>query len=418
MTLPSKLLALKPLQLLGKISYSLYLWHWPVLVIPQVIAGNHVSIMERSLLAALSIVLAALTEKYIERPFRKGFVISLQPMRNIALAGMVATLLAVISFGANYAGTAELRGKPGMESAAQARNLIDSITIKSTPTNTVPARPATVDFPVPVNLQPNLLSAGGDRPITYSDRCHTQMNLRASTMPCIYGDTASTVEVVLFGDSHALAWFPAMNQVAKENHWKLLSLTMSACSAADIPAYNPSTATLMENCPIWRKQSIQRIIAEKPFMVLVASTGGFATQVNGVVVKGTNRTSVFTAGMNRTITQLKSSGANVLLMSDTPALAQDPLVCLSAHPNSTLACATPVAQAISTDWIAVETQIAAVNSIALIKPQMWICPTDPCPVVIGNILTYFDPGHMTATFSQALAGKLKRALDAVLFPIN
>lgn len=418
MTLPSKLLALKPLQLLGKISYSLYLWHWPVLVIPQVIAGNHVSIMERSLLAALSIVLAALTEKYIERPFRKGFVISLQPMRNIAVAGMVATLLAVISFGANYAGTAELREKPGRESAAQARNLIDSITIKSTPTNTVPARPATVDFPVPVNLQPNLLSAGGDRPITYSDRCHTQMNLRASTMPCIYGDTTSTVEVVLFGDSHALAWFPAMNQVAKENHWKLLSLTMSACSAADIPAYNPSTATLMENCPIWRKQSIQRIIAEKPFMVLVASTGGFATQVNGVVVKGTNRTSVFTAGMDRTITRLKSSGAKVLLMSDTPALAQDPLVCLSAHPNSTLACATPVAQAISTDWIAVETQIAAVNSIALIKPQMWICPTDPCPVVIGNILTYFDPGHMTATFSQALAGKLKRALDAVLFPIN
>ena len=101
-------------------------------------------------------------------------------------------------------------------------------------------------------------------------------------------------------------------------------------------------------------------------------------------------------------------------MSDTPALAQDPLVCLSAHPKSTLACATPVSQAISDDWIALETQIAAANSIFLIKPQLWVCPTDPCPVVIGNILTYFDPGHMTATFSQALAGRLKSAMESAL----
>ena len=242
------------------------------------------------------------------------------------------------------------------------------------------------------------------------------MNLKPSTKPCIYGDTSSSTEVVLFGDSHALAWFPAFNQVAKEQHWKLLSLTMSACSAADIPAYNPSTGVLMKNCPIWRKASIQRIIAAHPYLILVASTSGFATTVNGVLMRGAARTSIFTAGMNRTLTQLKSSGARVAMMSDTPALNKDPLVCLSAHPKSTLACATPVADAISNDWIAIETQIASNNSVPLIKPQMWVCPTSPCPVVIGNLLTYFDTGHMTATFSQALAGRLEKALTAVLTP--
>jgi len=418
LTFPSKILAFKPLQLMGKISYSLYLWHWPVLVIPQVIAGKNVSITERALLALLSIVLATLTEKFIEAPFRKGFIISLKPFRNIAIAGVVASLLAVISFGADYAATADLRGKHGSANAADERSLIDSLVIKSTPTNTVPARPKSVDFPVPANLQPNLLSAGNDRPISYTDHCHTQMNLRASTMPCIYGDTTSTTEVVLFGDSHALAWFPAMNQVAKENHWKLLSLTMSACSPADIPAYNPGTAALMQNCPIWRAASIQRIIAVHPYLVLVASTSGFQTEVNGVVATGDSRKAPFVSGMARTITKLKTSGAKILMMSDTPALKQDPLVCLSAHPNSTLACATPVARAISADWIALESQIAALNSIALIKPQLWVCPTDPCPVVIGNILTYFDPGHMTATFSQALAGRLKSAIATALLPIN
>ena len=372
--------------------------------------------MKRVLLALLSIALAALTEKFVERPFRNGFLISLKPIRNIAIAGIVASLLAVVAFGADYVSTSELRGKHGTESAADARNLIDSLAIKTTPLHTIPARPKTVDFPVPDNLQPNLLSAANDRPLTYTDRCHTQMNLKASIKPCIYGDTTSLTTVVLFGDSHALAWFPAFNQVAKEMHWKLLSLTMSACSPADIPAYDPGTASLMQNCPVWRAASIERIIAAHPYLVLVTGTSGFATSINGVELAGAQRTSVYTAGMNRTIAKLKSSGANVVMMSDTPALAHDPLVCLSAHPKSTLACATPVAKAISTDWIAVESQIAKANAIPLIEPQLWVCPTDPCPVVIGNLLTYFDTGHMTATFSQALAGRLKSALNSALSP--
>lgn len=414
LTLPSKIIATKPLQQLGKISYSLYLWHWPVLVIPQVISGTHLRILERIALALLSILLAAITEKYVERPFRRGFVISLKPLRNIAIAGVIASLIAVLAFGADYVSTSELRGKGSTESAADERNFIDSLTIKQTPLNAAPVRPATVDFPVPANLQPSLLNAIQDRPITYADHCHTQENLKPSTKPCIYGDTTSDITVALFGDSHALSWFPALNQVAKEKHWKLLSLTMSACTPADIPAYNRSTASLMNNCPIWRQASIQRIIHAHPFLILVAGTSGFATAINGVEIKGAQRTAIYTAGMNRTIAKLQTSGAQVVMMSDTPAQAQDPLVCLSAHPKSTLACATPAATAISSDWIAVERQIAKKNGISLIEPQLWVCPTDPCPVVIGNLLTYFDTGHMTATFSQALAGRLKTALDAAI----
>ena len=149
-------------------------------------------------------------------------------------------------------------------------------------------------------------------------------------------------------------------------------------------------------------------------MVLVASSRGFATAAKGAIVTGAARTARFVAGMNKTISQLESSGARVLMMSDTPALSQDPLVCLSAHPTSTLDCATPAATAISNDWIAVETKVASHNLVPLIKPQLWVCPSDPCPVVIGKILTYFDTGHMTATFSQALAGQLKSAINTAL----
>ena len=414
--LPSKLLGFKPLASLGKVSYSLYLWHWPVLIIPQVIVAGKLSLINRIGLAILSIVLAALTEKFIERPFRRGFIITLKPLRNIAIAGIVASLLAVISFGADYAATGDLRNRKATSSPLQLRAFMDSLNIQATPTQTIPARPATVDFPVPANLEPALLNAKADRPISYNDRCHTQLNMTPSTKPCIYGDLTSNKEVVLFGDSHALAWFPAVNQVAKEEHWKLLSLTMSACDAADIPAYNRSTNSIMKNCAIWRAASIKKIVASHPYLILFTSTSGFATAVNGVELRGEARTNSFIAGMKRTVAQLKSSGAQLIWISDTLTLSQDPVVCLSAHPSSTLACATPVADAISNDWIATETQVAAQNGISIIKPQMWVCPTSPCPVVIGNLLTYFDVGHMTATFSEALAGRLKGAITSALTP--
>lgn len=413
-TWPSLLLSIKPLQYLGKISYSLYLWHWPVLIIPQVIVGNTLAMWKRVLLALLSIVLATTTEKFIEGPFRRGFIISLKPMRNIVTAGVIASLLALAAFGADYVATAALRGSKRTASAQEQRDYIDSIIIKSTPTATVPTRPVSVDFPVPIDLQPGLLIAEKNRPIPYNDGCHTQMNLKASIKPCTYGDRTSKTTVVLFGDSHALSWFPALNEVSKENHWKLLSLTMSACSPATINAYNRNTASTMKNCPIWREEAIERIIALQPYMVLVASSSGFATSSHGVIVRGAARAAIFVSGMNKTILRLQSSGARVLMMSDTPALSRDPLVCLSAHPQSTLACATPAATAISDTWIAVETQVASHNLVPLIKPQLWVCPTDPCPVVIGKILTYFDPGHLTATFSLALAGQLKTAINHAL----
>lgn len=413
-TITSQLLSIKPLKYLGNISYSLYLWHWPVLVIPQIIYGKSLPLWQRASLVLLSILLATATEKFIETPFRGGFIISLKPFRNIVLAGVIASLLALAAFSADYLATGSLRGSKTTASAKDQRDYIDSTIVKSTPTQTIPTRAKSVDFPVPKDLQPGLLLAGRDRPISYLDGCHTQMNLQPSTKPCVYGDTVARKTVVLFGDSHALAWFPAINEVSKENHWKLISLTMSACTPATMNAYNPNTASMMRNCPIWRDATIKRIIALHPYMVLMASARGFATISHGVVAKGNTRTAIFIEGMNSTISQLKISGARVIMISDTPAMAQEPLVCLSAHPKSTLACATPVARAISDKWIAVETQVASNNLIPLIKPQMWVCPTDPCPVVIGKLLTYFDTGHMTATFSQALAGRLKTAINQAL----
>ena len=410
---PSKLLGGTIIQFLGKVSYSLYLWHWPLLVLPLAIKGVPLTIYERAALALIAIPIAYATHRWIEDPLRRGKFIGTLPRKNLVTASAMALVIAAASFGADFAFTAsahhKIKASTTEEKLAQVEALLTPL---AEATKSANLRPDTVDSAVPTNLEPELINAKTDRAISYADRCHTQQNLPPSTAPCIYGDTTSTTTVVLFGDSHALSWFPAMNTVAKKNGWKLLSLTMSACSPADIPAWNPSNNSVMKNCAMWRTASLKKIALAHPLVVVVAGTRGFATiDSKGNVIRGDSKNALWRAGMKRTVDQLKLASTYVLYLADTPSSLVDPPVCLSAHPLHTIACATPVNIAIQSDWLAQEIAMTSEENILFVNPGLWVCPSSPCPVILGNILIYSDGGHLTATFSAALASRLRKAIS-------
>lgn len=529
-SIPARLLSTAPMRFLGRISYSLYLWHWPVLVIPIAIAKAPLTLLQRSALALGAIFLAVITQKFIEDPFRRGRFIGVQPRWNLVTSLLLAGAVAAAALFVNTSVTANAMQGKSTATESQKANKLDALLsrafptpilslnpspsatrtpssspsptpspsprpiaiapvkptrptktgttvapktsksvtpsrtttttstspsapappivlpsasgmaspptqspeVSSTPTDlNSPAptasltpttsaasssfRPATFDFPLPPDLDPTLLAAKNDRALSYFDGCHTQQNLKASTKPCIYGDLKSHKTVVLFGDSHALSWFPAINKAAKTHNWKLLSLTMSACSPANIPAYNPALGGVMKNCPIWRKATIARIVALHPYAVIIGSSRGFATvDASGKIVTGDGRSALFAVGMKNTIDKIKATTHHVILLQDTPSAGLDPLLCLSTHASSTLACATPLSKALSPSWQSLELGIAKDEAIPTIDPTLWVCPTDPCPVVIGNLLVFSDGGHLSATFSQALAKRMGNAIVAAL----
>jgi hypothetical protein len=113
------------------------------------------------------------------------------------------------------------------------------------------------------------------------------------------------------------------------------------------------------------------------------------------------------------LTTLAGMAARVVLIADTPHQALDPPTCLSAHPSNLLACATPRSQAVVDRHLAGERHAAITSGAAFIDPTEWLCPTVPCPPVIGDLLVYRDAGHMTATFSRALAPYLGAAIGRV-----
>jgi peptidoglycan/LPS O-acetylase OafA/YrhL len=415
-TIPTRVLESAPLRFLGRISYSLYLWHWPVLVIPAVLSITPLPLKQRILLALGSIVLAAITQRFIEDPLRKGHAIGIRPRWNLITATAVALTVTTAAFAINTNINSHIHKTTSTASADQNAQRLDALIDTSLPRATdAGARTTTVDFPVPADIDPSLATAATDRALSYKDGCHTQMNMTPSTKPCLYGNLDGSKTIVLFGDSHALSWDPALDQVATTHGWKFLSLTMSACTPADIPAWNPALNSVMKNCTIWRKATIAKIVAAKPYIVIIAGTRGFATvDAGGKVLSGAERTAAYDAGMKRTIDEIKTSAQKVILIQDTPVSKFDPPVCLATHRSSTLGCATPLEKAISSIWQSEEQLLASEESIRIIDPSFWICPTAPCPVVIGNLVVYSDPGHLTATFSAALAGRVGDAIVAAI----
>ena len=106
-----------------------------------------------------------------------------------------------------------------------------------------------------------------DLPATWSDGCH-QRYADTAVPECVYGDPQGDRTVVLFGDSHASTWFPALRSLAQDNGWRLVSLTKNACPVAAVRVYAEVLDRSYRECATWRSAAMARIAAEQPDLVV------------------------------------------------------------------------------------------------------------------------------------------------------
>jgi hypothetical protein len=224
---------------------------------------------------------------------------------------------------------------------------------------------------------------------------------------CVYGDPGSSTTVVLFGDSHAAQWFPALERIATDRGWRLVSLTKSACGAVDVTVWSGTLDRPYTECDTWRRNAIARIRGEHPALIVAAYSRAVRPAVDGRPVNGDAGVALLEQGLGRMLGELRPLAGTVSLIGATPEAGDDPPVCLSAHPQSVLACATPVDVALDPAWLAMEASEAAAAGVSFIDPTPWICPTGPCPAVIGRYLVYRDAQHLTTPFVTALSSRLE-----------
>src|SRR4051794_4960018 len=230
------LLSLPPFRYVGRISYAWYLWHWPALIFAAAIWGT------LSPLAGLAVIAAswlptAITHGLVEEPFRRSKRLVAFPRRALVL-GAGCTAIAI--------GAALL--------------LVDlQPTLKTAPRSDVRGalalKAGAVPQPRAEAVRPNPLKAWSDRGQLFADGCLVGI---AGTTPahCRYGDPNGKRTLILFGDPHAMQYFPPLLKVAKKNHWRLIALTKAECTPAEVEGRSMIEAREYCQCDVWRAKGL------------------------------------------------------------------------------------------------------------------------------------------------------------------
>jgi hypothetical protein len=365
------LLGTRPLRFIGDISYSLYLWHWPVLILGAAYAGQMLSIGQNLALLAAALLLSVASYFGIENPFRRSRRIWGSRPHN----GMLLYPIAVVSVL-----LVALLGQPASAFVEGAQ------THRSMPAGDAPAavaasvRDAQRGALIPARLSPSLDKVTAD--FTSVGDCSGYK--RTSGKICQFGDPRGRKRMVVFGDSHSTMWVPALTVDSKKAHWQFFPVVKEACGYSDYAA-NPGT----NQCAAWYTWAKKTISTLHPDLIVMSVYMNHGWE----------------SGVRQMINEFKRPGTRVLLMSDAPGVNVAPVDCLLTRGATQKTCLwTQRASHLQGD--ATARSIAQQANIGFVNVSAWFCFMRLCPTVFDSTIAYVDTGHITSTYARYLAPDL------------
>jgi peptidoglycan/LPS O-acetylase OafA/YrhL len=369
---PSRALAWPLLVWLGDVSYSWYLWHWPALVFARILVGPDLVTAGMALIGALG--LAHLTYVWLENPIRRARTLTERP--RISLAGGIA-----LSVTTGLACVLVLQAAH-MEMRAQAQLAYSE--------------------------------AGSDDPPVYDDGCHGGF-WAVGHPPCTYAARGSRGRIVLFGDSHAAHWFPALESLANDLGAELESLTKAACPSVQIPVHNALLRRHYDECGVWRNAMLERVVSSTPTLVVMSNGVEYsaATTSDPIPVSA----EAWQAGLRRVLTRFHDGRIPVLVIHDTPKPSVNIPTCLARASRRGVGgedCTFPPTTRRRLEFARVESEAVALERAGLfLDLTTAICPASPCEVERDGFVLFRDDNHLTATFSRSLAPLIRAGLEAL-----
>ena len=443
---PGVLLRLSPIRFLGKISYSLYLWHWPFLILGGLyLVGplDKLSAAQAATLALMSVPAAWLSWKFVEEPFRRGRIPLPRPSRVVLVGVSVMAIVAIMGASFDMAAQSDLSKIDGPEVAQATATPTEGVTQptaeptatpKPTPIVTLPpnvtaspvplytaavpmpaAPPAPTSFAVTSALRPALGLAATDYEQPWHDSC---LGWKATAAPstsskCTYGNKSGTFTVALVGDSHASALFPGVNAMAKAHGWKLIPYMKIDCSFLDFDDliyFGPPTVPYPE-CMSWNQAVVSKLNANPPNLILISQSRWIytASDAEGTVTQQTN-------ALTRQIQKLPIT-SKVVIIEDPPLPTAFKIPdCLSVHLDNWRLCAYAKRTGYGSAMGTREKNAAQATGAGLIDLTSAVCPDtgNYCSVVINGMIAWRDQHHLTATFATSLAPYIDAQLVAIL----
>ncbi|MDP7720826.1 acyltransferase family protein [Mycobacterium sp. TY814] len=406
MPLPNRVLAVGPLVTLGAMAYSLYLWHWPLLIFWLSYTGHRqANFLEGMGVLLVSGVLAYLTTRHVEDPLRYRAAAAPSapvPWRlrwrrpTIALGSVVALLgvtLTATSFTwrehlvAERAGGKELSGLSSADYPG-ARALVNHVRVPK------------------LRMRPTVLEVKEDLPASTRDGCISDF-VNPTVVNCTYGDTDAPRTIALAGGSHAEHWLPALDLLGRLHHFKVVTYLKMGCalSTEQVPLIMGNNAPYPQ-CRQWVETTMAKLVTDRPDYVFTTSTRPWNIRA-GDVMPATY------IGIWQT---LSDNNIPILGVRDTPWLVKDgqpfnPADCLAKAGNAE-SCGVKRSELLSDH----NGTLDFVAQFPLLKPidlSDAICRPDTCRAVEGNVLIYRDPHHLTPTYMRTLAPELGRQIAAI-----
>ncbi len=473
-----RLLGTAPLQFLGRISYSLYLWHWPLIVLPAAMAGAALDLPTSSALLALAVVIAWLSRRFIELPFlgieagRPGVATrslqlgaaamvvvvavsgSLQALASaeVARAGEAVTIPAAAAGGSPAAGSTgpSAGGVGGAQLDAEADEDAGPVASASVgPTATVPV-PAGGTATAPGSTEragapgpaPTPLPSPRASPVPWtaigSATLPANVSLPNGVRPSLAAARSDEERLIADGCFTSLdGTSPAHCVYGVRDGAVTVALVGDSHASAWFPAFN-----VLANRNGWRL--LPFVKASCPFLDVPVFhpfvkrrytecetwRQGAIAAINAahpdLVVVAEAYYYAANGPIDPDARSLKARGLamaaaigqlrapQVAIMVDSPRTDVDIPACLARYPNDVNRCAIPRAMAFPPNFGVVERLAAASSGAKLIDIVASVCPSTPCPVVRDGMILYRDGHHLTATFSRSLAAPLGDVVEPML----
>ena len=271
-------LSSSPMRGLGRLSYSWYLWHWPVLQLVPALLGHALGLTGRLAAAAVSLGLAMFTLRLVENPARYATALRQSAARSLAVGGAVTAVavcvgllllvLRPVPVGHGNAAAPVTVTAPQPQAAAAVDPLDSAVQQTTAQVQAAVAASAGLQA-IPSNLSPSIGDAPADKPLVFLNGCVRSWR-EVGQDECASGDTASPTTVALVGDSHAAMWSPAFKQVAEQRHWRLETLGKVTCPLQDLPITSPYLGREYTECEQWRGEIMARLQAEHPRLIVLS----------------------------------------------------------------------------------------------------------------------------------------------------
>ncbi|HWU23978.1 MAG TPA: acyltransferase family protein [Nocardioides sp.] len=401
-----RVLALRPIQRLGDISYAVYLWHWPFVVLAPWMLQHDTSWWAKGDVLLVTVTASVLTEKYVERPFRTARVAR---FRKATFAAAVAGMV-VVAAGASY----QIH-VVDHELKQDRIQLTQAVAAGGTCFGAGALDPGRRCAPVPFKkLVPAPALASEDRSPALDP--NNGLNCSAylphfTLQTCDFGVPADKAHatIALVGNSHAGQWLPALQVLARRHDWHVRTHVANRCALADIDQVldtHEETAA----CRAWTQQVTDLLIHERPDVVVMSNRISVAASGYGLH----DSEGAYETGYARVLRRLKAAGLHVLVLHDTPTPHSPIPDCIAAKGSAYSLCSgTPAT------WIPGDPAVTAVErlhdrNIVLADLNAHICRPSRCYGANGGVISFADGSHMTATYNATLAPYLDPYVQQLL----